>query len=155
MRNFLLEWTMGSVGFQSRGTIICQFSLHLVDRCYVCSSDKLYLPGTTFCFQLQAQGSSTFEPLAATVVKRFEFFAVVLLVQQHSDHENISLKLTDYRLGYRSNKEQLDTVPWTSSIDDHLRRAVHDIQAGAIPDWFEVISDFDNRPDTEPWEDWM
>ncbi|PBK65209.1 hypothetical protein ARMSODRAFT_447780 [Armillaria solidipes] len=26
---------------------------------------------------------------------------------------------------------------------------VRDIQFGAIPDWFEVISDFDNRPDKE------
>ncbi len=44
------------------------------------------------------------------------------------------------------------TVPWTSSIDDHLRRA---IQVGAIFDWFEVIGDLDNRPDKELWEDWM
>ncbi|KAK0421797.1 hypothetical protein EV421DRAFT_1915121 [Armillaria borealis] len=120
MRNFLFEWTMGSVGFQS--------------------SDELYLPGTTLRFQLQAQGSSTFEPLAATVF---------------SDALPTILKLADRRLGYRINKEQLDTVPWTSSIDDHLRHAVHDIQAGAIPDWFEVINDFDNWPDTELWENWI
>lgn len=85
------------------------------------------------------------------VVKRFEPFtsAVVLLVQRHPDNEKVNLKLADRRLGYRSSKNKLDTVPWSSSIDDHLRRAVCDIQAGAILNWFEVISDFDNRPDTE------
>ncbi len=46
-------------------------------------------------------------------------------------------------------------MPWTSSIDGHLRRAARDIQAGTIPDWFKAINDFDNRCDTELWEDWM
>ncbi len=34
------------------------------------------------------------------------------------------------------------------SIDDYLRRAIRDIQFGAIPDWFEVLSDFEKQPDT-------
>ncbi len=77
-----------------------------------------------------------------------------LLVQRHSDNEVI-LKLADCRLCYCSKKDSLDTVPWTPSIDEHLRRAVHDIRARAIPDWFEDITDLDDRPDTELWEDWM
>ncbi|KAK0227475.1 hypothetical protein EDD85DRAFT_958095 [Armillaria nabsnona] len=119
-------------------------------------SDKLYLPGSTLQFQFQVHDPTTFEPHAATVVKRFEPFtsATVLLVRRHSDNEKVILKLADRRLGYRSNKDRLDTVPWTSSIDNHLRRTVRAIKAGAIPDWFEVIGDFDNRPDTEFWEDW-
>ncbi len=91
---------------------------------------------------------STFQPLAATVVKPFESFTsttTTLLVQRHSDNEKVVLKLADRGLGYRSNKDSLDTVPWTLSIDDHDVRAV---QAGAIPDWSEVISDFD----AEFWE---
>ncbi len=131
--------------------------LHLVDLRYVCSSDELYLPGTTLHFQIQSQDSDTFEPLAATVVKRFEPFtsATVLLVQRHPDNEKVILKLADRRLGSRSNKGKLDTVPWTCSIEEHLRRAIRDIQAGAKPNWFELIHDFEDRPDTELWEDWM
>ncbi|SJL12529.1 uncharacterized protein ARMOST_15956 [Armillaria ostoyae] len=88
-------------------------------------SDELSLPGTTLRFQFQAQGSSAFEPLAATITSA--------RVSQH---------------------DSLDTMPWTPSMDDHLRRAIRDIQA-VIPDWFEVISDSDNRPETELWEGWM
>ncbi|KAK0431069.1 hypothetical protein EV421DRAFT_1929914 [Armillaria borealis] len=61
------------------------------------------------------------------VVKRFEPFtsAVVLLVQQLSDSQPLILKLADRRLGYRaSNHDDVDTVPWLSSIDDYLRLAV-------------------------------
>ncbi|PBK81711.1 hypothetical protein ARMGADRAFT_1039089 [Armillaria gallica] len=106
---------------------------------------------------ISTQGSKAFEPLAATIVKRFEPITVgtVLLVQRHSDNEKVILKLAARRLGYRCNNKGLDTVPWTSSIDDHLRRAVRDIQAGAIPNWFELINDSDNQPDEELWEDWM
>ncbi len=81
---------------------------------------------------------STFQPLAATVVKPFEpftFTMTTLLVQRHSDNEEVILKLVDRRLGYRSNKDSLDTVPWSPSFDDHAIRA---IQAGSVPDWFEV-----------------
>ncbi|PBK68550.1 hypothetical protein ARMSODRAFT_975946 [Armillaria solidipes] len=46
-------------------------------------------------------------------------------------------------------------VPWSSSLEDRLRRAVHDIQAGVVPNWFELIRDVKNRPDTKLWEDWM
>ncbi len=46
-------------------------------------------------------------------------------------------------------------VPWTSSVEEHLRRAIRDIQAGVKPNWFELIHDSENRPDTELWEDWM
>ncbi|SJL12430.1 uncharacterized protein ARMOST_15857 [Armillaria ostoyae] len=104
--------------------------------------DELYLPGTNLDLQFQAQGSKAFKPLAATVVKRFEPITVILM-------------LADRRLGYRNNNKGVDTVPWTSSIDDHLRRAVRDIQAGAIPNWFELINDSDKQPDEELWEDWM
>ncbi len=89
------------------------------------------------------------------MVKRFEHFtsAAVLLVQRHSDNEQAILKLADRRLGYRSGKGR--QVPWSSSLEDRLRRAVHDIQAGVSPDWFEIIGDVENRPDTKLWEDWM
>ncbi|KAG7441358.1 uncharacterized protein BT62DRAFT_937118 [Guyanagaster necrorhizus] len=117
----------------------------------------LYRLGTTLDLKFKAHESTEYKDLAATVIKRFEPFtcAAVLLVQRHSDNEQVILKLADRRLGYRSNIKDVDTVPWTSCIDDHLRRAVRDIQAGSIPDWFEFISDFDNRPDFEHWEDWM
>ncbi len=75
---------------------------------------------------------STFQPLAATVVKPVEPFTsttTTLLVQRHSDNEKVILKLADRRLGYRGNKDSSDAVPWTPSIDDHAVRA---IQAGAI-----------------------
>ncbi|PBK71085.1 hypothetical protein ARMSODRAFT_62827 [Armillaria solidipes] len=78
---------------------------------------------------------SAFEPLAVTVVKRFEPFtpAVVLLVQrQREGHPQASRSQTRV-------SQQQGTVGYT----------------GAIPDWFEVISDFDNRPDTEFWKDRM
>ncbi len=91
-------------------------------------------------------------------VKRFEPFtsAVVLLVQQLSDSQLLILKLADRRLGYcASNHDDVDTVPWLSSIDDHLRLVVRDIQEGLKPNWFELIHYFENRPDTELWEDWM
>ncbi|KAK0443592.1 hypothetical protein EV421DRAFT_1903608 [Armillaria borealis] len=121
------------------------------------TDEGLYLPGTKLQLQFQLQGSKAFEPLAATVVKRFEPITVgtVLLVQRHSDNEKVILKLADRRLGYRSNNKGVDTMPWTSSIDGHLRRAVRDIQTGAIPNWFELINDSDNQPDEELWEDWM
>ncbi|KAK0443628.1 hypothetical protein EV421DRAFT_1735748 [Armillaria borealis] len=72
-----------------------------------------------------------------------------------TDNEKVILMLADRRLGYRNHNKGVDTVPWTSSIDDHLRRAVRDIQAGAIPNWFELINDSDKQPDEELWEDWM
>ncbi|PBK71148.1 hypothetical protein ARMSODRAFT_973622 [Armillaria solidipes] len=80
---------------------------------------------------------------------------MVLLVQRHPDNERVILKLADRRLRSRSNKDMLDTVPRTSSIEEHLRRAIRDIQAGVKPNWFELIHDFENRPSTELWEDWM
>ncbi len=40
-------------------------------------------------------------------------------------------------------------------LEGHLRRAVHDIQDGVAPNWFDLIRDDENRPDIELWEDWM
>ncbi|KAK0443632.1 hypothetical protein EV421DRAFT_528438 [Armillaria borealis] len=119
------------------------------------SGDELYLPGTTLDLQFQAEGSNTFGPLAATIIKRFEPFtsAVVLLVQRHSDSEKVILKLADRRLGHRSGKG--GPVPWSPSLEDHLRHAVRDFQEGSAPNWFELIRDDENRPDIELWEDWM
>ncbi|PBK81803.1 hypothetical protein ARMGADRAFT_1091022 [Armillaria gallica] len=67
------------------------------------SGDELYLPRTSVDLQIQAEGSNTFEPLAVTVVKRFEPFTstAVLLVQRISDNEKAILKLADRRLGHR------------------------------------------------------
>ncbi|KAK0186761.1 hypothetical protein F5146DRAFT_1143157 [Armillaria mellea] len=92
---------------------------------------------STLHLQIRSKDSGTFEHLAATVVKRFESFtsATVLLDQRHPDDQNVILKLTDRRLGSRSNKDKLDTVPWASSIEEHLRGAIRDIQAGVKPNW--------------------
>ncbi|SJL12452.1 uncharacterized protein ARMOST_15879 [Armillaria ostoyae] len=122
------------------------------------TGDDLYRPGARLNLKFQSHESSEYIDLAAMVVKRFEPFtsAVVLLVQQLSDSQPLILKLADRRLGYRaSNHDDVDTVPWLSSIDDHLRLAVRDIQEGVKPNWFELIHYFENRPDTELWEDWM
>ncbi|KAK0421906.1 hypothetical protein EV421DRAFT_2066923 [Armillaria borealis] len=122
------------------------------------TGDDLYRPGTTLNLKFQPHGSADYKDLAATVVKRFEPFtsAVVLLVQRLPDKQPFILKLADRRLGYRSsNDDDVDTVPWLSYIDDHLRLAVRDIQIGVKPNWFEVIHDFENRPDTKLWEEWM
>ncbi|PBK81714.1 hypothetical protein ARMGADRAFT_1090960 [Armillaria gallica] len=98
---------------------------------------ELYLPATTLQLQFQPEGCETFEPLAAKIIKPFKPFtsAVVLLA------------------GYRSNDLE---VPWSSSIEGHLRQAVRDIQMGTIPDWIELLRDDENprRPDEERWEDW-
>ncbi|KAK0227455.1 hypothetical protein EDD85DRAFT_1026995 [Armillaria nabsnona] len=55
--------------------------------------DELYLPGTIFDLQFQAEGSSSFGPLAATVIKCFEPFtsAALLLVLRISDNEKAIL----------------------------------------------------------------
>ncbi|KAK0421914.1 hypothetical protein EV421DRAFT_1914856 [Armillaria borealis] len=98
--------------------------------------DERYLPGTTLDLQFQAEGWNTFGPLAATVTKRFEPFTstVVLLVQRHSDNAKVILKLADRRLGYRGGKGGPE---------------------GVAPNWFELICDDENLPDTKIWEDWM
>ncbi|PBK71099.1 hypothetical protein ARMSODRAFT_63478 [Armillaria solidipes] len=103
---------------------------------------------------IQAEDCNTFEPLAVTV-KRFGPFtsAAVLLVQRHSDNEKAILKLADRRLGYRSGKG--GPVPWSPSLEDHLRHAVREFQEGVGHNWFELIRDDENRPDTKIWEDWM
>ncbi|SJL12485.1 uncharacterized protein ARMOST_15912 [Armillaria ostoyae] len=103
------------------------------------SGDERYLPGTTLDLQFQAEGSNTFGPLAATVIRRFEpsTSTVVLLVQ----------------LGYRGGKG--GPVRWLPSLEGHLQHAVRDIQEGVAPKWFELIHDDENRPDTKVWEDWM
>ncbi|KAK0458191.1 uncharacterized protein EV420DRAFT_1643069 [Desarmillaria tabescens] len=104
------------------------------------TGDDLYQPGTILQLKFQSHEFADYKDLSATVIKRFEpvTSAVVLLVQRHSD-----------------NEQRYIGVPWTSSIEDHLRRAIRDIQAGVIPDWFELINDRENRPDPELWEDWM
>ncbi len=63
------------------------------------------------------------------------------------------LKLADRRLGHRSGKG--GPVPWSPSLEGHLRHAVRDIQDGVAPNWFELIRDDENRPDIELWEAWM
>ncbi len=74
----------------------------------------------------------------------------MLLVQRHSDNEKAILKLADRRLGYRSGKG--GPVPWLPSLEDSLRHAVRDIQKGSASNWFELIRDYENRPDFELWE---
>ncbi|PBK71140.1 hypothetical protein ARMSODRAFT_1083378 [Armillaria solidipes] len=100
------------------------------------TGDDLYRPGMTLNLKFQPSESSEYTDLAATVVKHFESFtsAAVLLVQRHSDNEQVVLKLGDRRLGKHANKGDVELL-WTSSIDDRLRCA--------------------NRPSTELWEDWM
>ncbi len=125
---------------------------------FIFRGGDLYRPGTTLDLKFQPHKSSEYTDLAATVIKRFEPFTstVVLLVQRLPDNQPLILKLADHRLGYRaSNDDNVDTVPWLSSIDDHLRLAVRDIQRGVKPNWFKLIHDFENRPDTKLWEDWM
>ncbi|KAK0421907.1 hypothetical protein EV421DRAFT_2026202 [Armillaria borealis] len=106
-------------------------------------------------FKLQAQGSPAFKDLAATVAKRFEpsTCSVVLLVERAEDSQPLIVKLADRRLGYRNYLKT--SVPWTSKLEERLRQAVRKIQAGAVPDWFELIHDREKRPDQEDWEDWM
>ncbi|KAK0235495.1 hypothetical protein EDD85DRAFT_77524 [Armillaria nabsnona] len=106
---------------------------------------------------MRPSGSSEDRDLAGTVVRHFEPFisAHVLLVQRHSDNEQVILKFGDRKLRKRANKDDVLELPRTSSIDDRLRCAVRDIQAGVKPNWFELVHDFENRPDTELWEDWM
>ncbi|SJK99746.1 uncharacterized protein ARMOST_03057 [Armillaria ostoyae] len=103
---------------------------HQRDKCANPFGDEPYLPGTTVHLQFQAQGSNAFEPLAFTLVKLFEHFtpAAVLPVQRLSDNEQAILKLADHRLWYRIGKGR--PAPWSFSLEDRLRRAVHDIQAG-------------------------
>lgn len=90
------------------------------------------------------------------MVKRFQPVrsAIVLLVQRHSDNEEVIFKLGDRRLGNRAKKDNVE-LPWSSSIEEQLRCAIRNIQAGVIPDWFEPINERENRPDPELWEDWM
>ncbi|KAK0434359.1 hypothetical protein EV421DRAFT_1992537 [Armillaria borealis] len=125
-------------------------------RIHFQSGDEPYLPGTTVHLQFQAQGSNAFEPLAFTLVKLFEPFtpAAVLPVQRLSDNDQAILKLTDHRLWYRSGKGR--PAPWSSSLEDRLRRAVHDIQAGVSPDWFELICVVENRREEHRQQkDWL
>ncbi len=126
-------------------------------RNYSSSSDNLYIPGTKLHMQFQANSSGAFEPLSATIVKRFEPFtsAVVLLVQRPSDTQPFILKLADRRLGYRHCWD--DVIPWTSTVEGHLRRAVRDVQLGKKGNWFEIVHDTKHpqRPPKDEWEDWM
>ncbi|KAK0431068.1 hypothetical protein EV421DRAFT_2064960 [Armillaria borealis] len=107
--------------------------------------------------QFQANSSSAFEPLSATIVKRFEPFtsAVVLLVRRPFDTQPFILKLADRRLGYRHCWDV--DIPWTSTVEGHLRRAVHDVQLGKKRNWFEIVHDTGHpqRPPKDEWEDWM
>lgn len=83
------------------------------------SSNELYLyPERPSAVNSKCKASAR-SNLSQPVVKRSKPF-IVVLVQQHSNHEKVILKLTDRMLGYRSNKGKLNTVQWTSSIDDHL-----------------------------------
>ncbi|KAK0227494.1 hypothetical protein EDD85DRAFT_975181 [Armillaria nabsnona] len=83
-----------------------------------------------------SKGCNTFGPLTATAIKRFESFtsAAVLLVQ----------------LGYRGGKGK--PVSWPPSLEDHLQHVVREIQEGVAPNWFELVRDDENRPDTKVWE---
>ncbi len=56
--------------------------MNATPRIHLQSGNEPYLPGTTVHLQFQAQGSNAFEPLAVTLVKRFEPFtsAALLLV---------------------------------------------------------------------------
>ncbi|PBK81770.1 hypothetical protein ARMGADRAFT_1091001 [Armillaria gallica] len=119
------------------------------------SGDELYLPGTTPNLQFQAESSNNFGLLAATVIKCFKPFtsAAVLLVQRQPDNGKVILKLADCRLGHRSGKG--GPVPWSLSLEGHLRHTVRNIQDGMVPTWFDLICDVENWPDIEPWEDWM
>ncbi|PBK71125.1 hypothetical protein ARMSODRAFT_973600 [Armillaria solidipes] len=110
----------------------------------------------TLNLKFQPHESADYKDVEATVIKRFEpvTSAIVLLVQRHSDNEHSILKLGYRRLGNRANNDTVE-VPWSSSIEDHLRRAIRDIRGSRIPNWFELINDRENRLDPELWEDWM
>ncbi len=141
---------------QQRGALANSNNLRTY-RNYSSSSDNLYIPGTKLHMQFQANSSGAFEPLSATIVKRFEPFtsAVVLLVQRPSDTQPFILKLADRRLGYRHCWD--DVIPWTSTVEGHLRRAVRDVQLGKKGNWFEIVHDTKHpqRPPKDEWEDWM
>ncbi|SJL12441.1 uncharacterized protein ARMOST_15868 [Armillaria ostoyae] len=132
-----------------------QFFKHKIVQMPTLRGDERYLPGTTLDLQFQAEGWDTFGPLAATVIKCFEPFTstVVLLVQRHTDNAKVILKLADRRLGYRGGKG--GPVPRSPSLEDLLQHAVREIQEGVAPNWFELICDDENLPDTKVWEDWM
>ncbi|KAK0217178.1 hypothetical protein IW262DRAFT_1495942 [Armillaria fumosa] len=102
----------------------------------ILSGDDLYRPGTTLNLKFQPHESTEYNDLAATVIKPFEPFT------------------SDRRLGHRGNEVE---TPWTSTLEDRLRRAVGDIQMGTIPAWIEFLRDDENpkRPDEELWEDWV
>ncbi|KAG7441355.1 uncharacterized protein BT62DRAFT_1011602 [Guyanagaster necrorhizus] len=119
------------------------------------TDDDLYLPGSKLQFKFQAQGSTAFKDLAATVVKHFEppTCSVVLLVKRPEHSQPYIVKQADRRLGYRNGLKT--SVPWSSKLEDNLRQAVRKVYAGAVPNWFELIHDREKRPDQDDWEDWM
>ncbi len=106
--------------------------------------------------KFQPHESADYKDLEAMVIKCFKpiISAVILLVQQHSNNEQLILKLGDHRLGNCANNGNVK-VPWSSSIEDCLQHTIHDIQASRIPNWFKLINDRENQPDPKLWEDWM
>ncbi|SJL12467.1 uncharacterized protein ARMOST_15894 [Armillaria ostoyae] len=121
-------------------------------RISVQSGDELYVPGTFLDLQSQAEGLNTSGPLAATVLRAIHICRCAAR-SGHSDNEKAILKLADRRLGYRGGKGR--PVPWSPSLEGHLQHAVREIQEGLASNWFELICDDENRPDTKVWEDWM
>lgn len=121
------------------------------------TGDGLYVAGAKLDLMFQARDRSAFEPLSVQVMKCFKpsTSAVVLLVRRLSDSQPFILKLADRRLGYRYNWDV--DIPWTSTVEAHLRHAVHDIQLGVTPNWFEIVQDTSHpqRPGKDEWEDWM
>ncbi|SJL12445.1 uncharacterized protein ARMOST_15872 [Armillaria ostoyae] len=91
----------------------------------------------TLNLKFQPHESADYKDVEATAIKRFEPITsdVVLLVRNRADNDNVEM-------------------PWSSSIEDRLRRAIRDIRGGRILNWFELINDRENRPDPELWEDW-
>ncbi len=100
--------------------------------------------------------SSTFNPS-----RRLEYFwtshshshqalrpftsAAVLLVQRYSDSEKTILKLADRRLGYRGGRLPSKDICNTPYVKPR----------SVAPNWFELLCDDENRPNTKIWEDWM
>ncbi|KAK0421908.1 hypothetical protein EV421DRAFT_2042957 [Armillaria borealis] len=91
----------------------------------------------TLNLKFQPHESADYKDVEATAIKRFEPVTsdVVLLVRNRADNDNVE-------------------VPWSSSIEDRLRRAIRDIRGGRILNWFELINDRENLPDPELWEAW-
>ncbi|PBK81782.1 hypothetical protein ARMGADRAFT_1091010 [Armillaria gallica] len=144
---FVVEgWTPSSFSTATRA-FYCEVLLRLVTGDAFRAAVNCIYPERSSSFNSTQEGSNAFEPLAVTALNHFEPFtpAAVLLVQRISGNEKAILKLADRRLGHRGGK--VGPVPWSPSLEGHLKHALRGIQEGMAPNWFELIRDDENRPD--------